>query len=169
MRPLLRVTASHIRLLLTTQWRSLLCLTTINLCLIQVETLALMASTLCVLRAHLVSKLTYRLKDNSNHRHGLYKLESFFSFLFYLVSSHCYHEWRFICHGWLTLAKLFSKCQAVISLTSKRRWQLSRSVSLWWISTMAGHWLGRSCTCLPVTNHWPRGGKEVECSFIEAW
>lgn len=74
-----------------------------------------------------------------------------------------------VCHAWMIYIFFFlSKCQAVISLTSKRRWQLSRSVSLWWTSTMAGHWLGRSSTCPPVTNHWARGGKRAECSFIGA-
>lgn len=109
---------------------------------------------LCVLWAHLVGKWSYLLKDNTSTE------KSFFSSLFYLASNHC--------HSWLILTKLFSKCQALISLTSKRRWQLSRSVSLWWTSTMAGHWLGCSSTCPPVTNHWARGGESTECSFIEA-
>lgn len=49
----------------------------------------------------------------------------------------------------------------------KRRWQSSRSVSLWWTSSVAGHWLGRSSTCPPDTDQWARGGKGPERSGID--
>lgn len=171
MRPLLRVTASHIRPLLSTRRRSLLCLTTINLRLIQVETLALMASYLGVCALSTLGKQmnptawkTTPIRCRRKTR-ALPSKESFFSWLLYWASSRCYQYLS--CLNNIDQA-FFSKCQAVISLTSKRRWQLSRSVSLWWTSTMAGHWLGRSSTCPPVTNHWARGGKRAECSFIGA-
>lgn len=127
---------------------------------------------MCVVWAHLVSKLTYLLKNTNQMQDKTRALPSrvilLFSLLFSQQSLLSGGVQVIICHAWLILTKLFSKCQAVIPLTSKRRWQLSRSVSLWWTSTMAGHWLGRSSTCPPVTNHWARGGKEAECSFIEA-
>lgn len=139
------------------QWRRLLWLTTINLCLIQVETLALMGG--CALWRHSVSKLAHRLGDNTNqtpHKCSPIRSPS-------LTRARSY-----FLHAWLIVAGLFFfKCQAAVSLTRKRRWQLSRSVSLWWTSTVAGHWLGRSSTCPPDTNQRARGGNGAECSFID--
>lgn len=113
----------------------------------------------CAVWKHSVSKLAHRLGDNTNQTpHKCSPIRS----------PSLTRERSYFLHAWLILAGLsFFKCQAAVSLTRKRRWQLSRSVSLWWTSTVAGHWLGRSSTCPPDTNQWARGGNGAECSFID--
>lgn len=75
-------------------------------------------------------------------------------------------------------ASFFSKCQMLVSLTSKRSWQLSRSVSLWWTSSMACQWLpapplgrlsqAKGCTSGRVLSYWsPVNDSRAICDSIK--